>query len=167
MLRSTNPCEESQVAELPMPPNFVECLRSCKCRHCGKFSVMNKVEDTESNRALAFIVEPSVLTIWTWHVVSTTGWWSPKSEWCVTVPGICFEDETHFICFQATLSMWSQVPWGFWHLRHFWLQGHCLTKCRGFKQLIQWPCYLRIAIICPCGNDLNFCKVYKGCLPVS
>ena len=30
--------------------------------------------------------------------VSTTGGQLPKSEWCVTVPGVWFENETHLVC---------------------------------------------------------------------
>ena len=39
-----------------------------KYRCCAKLSVMNELEDAESNRALAFIMELSALTIWTWHI---------------------------------------------------------------------------------------------------
>ena len=98
--------EESRVAEL-------RCHRlswsdaHVKCRCCAKLSVMNKVEDAESNRAVAFVVELSAITIWTWHV-RTTRWRPPNCEWCVTVPGICFEGDTFL---GASLSIWSQVWW--------------------------------------------------------
>ena len=88
MLRSTNPREESRVAKPPMPSTFMKWRWHCKCRRCAKLSVMNEVEDAESNRVLAFVMEPSALTIWTWHVVSTTGWGPSKFEWCVTVSGL-------------------------------------------------------------------------------
>ena len=116
-------------------------------------------------RALAFVMEPSALEIWTWHIISTTGWRAPNCEWCITVPGVRFKGDTSIVCFRACLTMSSQVWWGFWHLLSFWPQGHCLTKYPGFRQLMQCLWALRMAIICPCGNDLNFLQVYKGCLP--
>ena len=123
ILRSTIPREESRPAEPPMPPTFMECRLHRKCRHCAKLSVIKEVEDVKPNRALAFVVEPSALTVWTWHVVSITGWWPPNCEWCVTVPGIRFGGDTSLVCFGVYLSMWSQVRWGFWHFLQFWPQG--------------------------------------------
>ena len=102
ILRSTIPHEGSRVAEPPMLLTLMEWRLCHKCRCCAKYSVMNEVEDAESNGALAFIVEPSALTIWTWHVVSTTGWQPPNCEWYmyVTVLGVCLEGDTSLACFE-------------------------------------------------------------------
>ena len=54
-----------------------------KWGHCAKLSIMNEVENAESNRALAFIAEPSALTIWTRYIQSITGWRPYSRDWCV------------------------------------------------------------------------------------
>ena len=107
-------------------------------------------------------------TFWTKHILGTTGWQQSNHEWGVTMPmpAVWFEGETPLVCFWASLSMWSQKWWGFLRFLHLWPQGHCSPKCTGFRQLIQCPCSLKMAIICPCGNDLNFLQVYKKCLPI-
>ena len=143
ILRSTIPREKSQVAEPPMPSTFMEWRLFRRCRRCAGLSVMNKVEDAESNRALAFIVELSALTILTWHILSTTGWRPPNCEWCVTVPDICFEGDTSLVCFQASLSMCSQVRWGIRYFLHFWPIRTLVDKMSWLQAVNAMPMLLK------------------------
>ena len=147
-------CEEIWVAEPPIPPTFMEWHWSRKWRCCGKLFVMNEVDDVQSIRALAFVVEPSG------HTVSNTGWQPPNCELCVTVPGVWLKGEAPLVYFWASVLMWSQEWWGFWHFLYLWPHGHCLLKCPGFKQLMQCLCSLRRAMICPRGDNLNFRHVH-------
>ena len=122
MLKSTIPCEESWVAEPPIPLTFMEWCRHCKLRRCAELSIIKKMEDAETNRSLSFIAEPPALSIWTWYILSMTGWPPPSRERCVTMPDVCFKGVTPLVCFWASVSIRSQEWWGFWHFLDFWPQ---------------------------------------------
>ena len=107
---------------------------SCRASH----SMIKETDKAESSKALAWWVKLSGPITFTLHFGSSISSLLPEFDVCI-VTSLCSslagEDDLNLFDFSLRIwSMWIHKWCGPWYTLRLWPQGHCLTKCSGFKQ---------------------------------